>query len=32
MRFAFVLMLVVTAFATAFGPFQLALWREDAEL
>jgi O-antigen/teichoic acid export membrane protein len=31
-RFAFVLMLAVTAFATAFGPFQLALWREDAEL
>jgi O-antigen/teichoic acid export membrane protein len=31
-RFAFVLMLVVTAFATAFGPFQLALWKDDAEL
>jgi O-antigen/teichoic acid export membrane protein len=30
-RFSFVLMLVVTAFATAFGPFQLALWKEDAE-
>jgi O-antigen/teichoic acid export membrane protein len=32
MRFAFVLTLAVTAFATAFGPFQLALWKEDAEL
>ena len=32
MRFAFVLMLVVTAFATAFGPFQLALWKEDPDL
>jgi O-antigen/teichoic acid export membrane protein len=31
-RFGFVLMLAVTAFATAFGPFQLALWKEDAEL
>jgi O-antigen/teichoic acid export membrane protein len=30
-RFAFVLTLLVTAFATAYGPFQLALWREDAE-
>jgi O-antigen/teichoic acid export membrane protein len=31
-RFAFVLMFAVTAFATAFGPFQLALWKEDVEL
>ena len=31
-RFGFVLTLAVTAFATAFGPFQLALWKEDAEL
>jgi O-antigen/teichoic acid export membrane protein len=31
-RFAFVLMFAVTAFATAFGPFQLALWKEDTEL
>jgi O-antigen/teichoic acid export membrane protein len=31
-RFALGLTLAVTAFATAFGPFQLALWKEDAEL
>jgi O-antigen/teichoic acid export membrane protein len=30
-RFGFVLLLLVTAFATAYGPFQLALWREDPE-
>jgi O-antigen/teichoic acid export membrane protein len=30
-RFGFVLMLLVTAFATAYGPFQLALWKEDPE-
>ena len=30
-RFAFVLLLLVTAFATAYGPYQLALWREDQE-
>jgi O-antigen/teichoic acid export membrane protein len=31
-RFAFVPMLAVTAFTTAFGPFQLALWKDNAEL
>jgi O-antigen/teichoic acid export membrane protein len=31
-RFASLLMFAVTAFTLAFGPFQLALWREDPEL
>ncbi len=31
-RFGSLLMFLVTAFALAFGPFQLALWREDADL
>jgi O-antigen/teichoic acid export membrane protein len=31
-RFAFVPMLAVTAFTTAFGPFQLALWRDNPKL
>jgi O-antigen/teichoic acid export membrane protein len=31
-RFGSLLMFAVTAFALAFGPFQLSLWRDDAEL
>ena len=31
-RFASLLMFLVTAFALAFGPFQLSLWREDPDL
>lgn len=31
-RFAMVLILGVTAFTTAFGPFQLSLWQENPEL
>jgi O-antigen/teichoic acid export membrane protein len=31
-RFSSLLMFAVTAFALAFGPFQLTLWRDDPEL
>jgi O-antigen/teichoic acid export membrane protein len=31
-RFAFVIAFLVTAFATAYTPFQLSLWQEDREL
>jgi O-antigen/teichoic acid export membrane protein len=31
-RFSSVLMFCVTAFALAYGPFQLSLWQEDPEL
>jgi O-antigen/teichoic acid export membrane protein len=31
-RYASLLMFVVTAFALAFGPFQLSLWQEDPDL